>query len=62
MEVKLDMSETINLEKYVGALNNIIGMDYAYYIGDPDIDAIVELITLAKKLDERVKELTKKGE
>lgn len=51
MEVKLD------IKKYISALNNLIGMDYGYYIGDPDVDAIVEIIMLAKKLDERVKEM-----
>ena len=53
------MELELNIEKYVSALNNLIGTDYAYYIGDPDVDAIVEIIMLAKKLDERVKEMTK---
>lgn len=51
------MSETINVEKYINALNNLLGSDNAYYAGDPDVDAIVEVIVANKKLEERVKEL-----
>lgn len=54
--------ETINIEKYINALNNLLGSDNAYYAGDPDVDAIMEVIMLAKKLDKRVKELTEEKE
>lgn len=52
--------ETINIEKYANALNNLIGIDSAYLRGDKDVDAIVELIVVAKKLENRVKELEQK--
>lgn len=50
--------ETINIEKYANALNNLVGMDIGY-LGDSDenVNAIVEVIVAAKKLDGRVKEL-----
>lgn len=57
-----EMPETINVVKYISALDNLLGSDHAYYAGDPDVDAIMEVIMLAKKLDKRVKELTKEKE
>ena len=54
--------ETINIEKYINALNNLLGSDNAYYAGDPDVDAIVEVIVTAKKLEDRVKKLTEENE
>ena len=56
------MAETINIEKYINALNNLLGSDNAYYAGDPDVDAIVEVIMAAKKLENKVKELTEENE
>lgn len=55
----MDTPKTINIEKYVNALNNLVGMDIGY-LGDSDenVNAIVEVIVAAKKLEERVKELT----
>ena len=53
----MNTPETINTEKYTEALNNLIGVDSAYMSGDKDVDAIVELIVAAKKLENRVKEL-----
>jgi exonuclease III len=41
----------IDIEKYAEALNNLIGADSAYFKGDKDVDAIVELIVLAKKME-----------
>ena len=32
--------------KYQDALSNLCGVDYAYMQGDPDVDAIVELIDI----------------
>ena len=43
--------KSINIAKYVEALNNLIGVDSAYFKGDKDVDAIVEIITLAKKFE-----------
>ena len=57
-----EMLETINVEKYINALNNLLGSDNAYYAGDPNVDAIMEVIMLAKKLEKRVKELTEEKE
>ena len=56
----MNTPETINIEKYAEALNNLIGVDSAYVQGDKDVDAIVEVIVAAKKLENRVKELTDK--
>ncbi len=53
----MNTPETINIEKYANALNELIGIDSAYMAGDKDVDAIVELIVAAKKLENRVKEL-----
>jgi hypothetical protein len=58
----MNTPETINIEKYAQALNNLIGQDHTYYIGDKNVDAIVEVIVAAKKLENRVKELTEENE
>lgn len=54
----MNTPETINIEKYANALNALVGMDIGY-LGDRDenVNAIVEVIVVAKKLDGRVKEL-----
>lgn len=57
----MNTPETINIEKYAEALNNLIGVDSAYMSGDKDVDAIVELIVAAKKLENRVRELTEEN-
>ena len=57
----MNTPETINIEKYANALNNLIGVDSAYMAGDKSVDAIVELIVAAKKLENRVKELTEEN-
>ena len=53
----MNTPETINIEKYSEALNNLIGVDSAYYKGDKDVEALVEVILAAKKLENRIKEL-----
>ena len=55
----MNTPETINIEKYANALNNLVGMDIGY-LGDTDknVNAIVEVIVAAKRLENRVKELT----
>ena len=53
----MNTPETINIEKYAEALNDLIGVDSAYFQGDKNVDAIVEVIVAAKKLENRVKEL-----
>ena len=58
----MNTPETINIEKYANALNNLIGVDSAYMAGDKSVDAIVEVIVAAKKLESRVKELTEENE
>lgn len=58
----MNVPETINIEKYAEALNNLIGVDSAYLNGDKDVDAIVELIVAAKRLENRVKELEAENE
>ena len=47
--------KTIDIEKYVEALNNLLGVDNAYFNGDKDVDAIVEIIVLAKKFEGIIK-------
>lgn len=58
----MNTPEIINIEKYTNALNNLLGSDNAYYAGDLDVDAIVEVIMAAKKLENKVKELTEENE
>lgn len=58
----MNAPETINIEKYAEALNELIGVDSAYMAGDKSVDAIVELIVAAKKLENRVKKLTEENE
>ena len=52
----MNTPETINIEKYAKALNNLIGVDSAYMAGDKDVDAIVEVIVAAKKLEKKIEE------
>ena len=54
----MNTPETINIEKYAEALNNLVGMDIGY-LGESDenVNAIVEVIRVAKALELRVKEL-----
>lgn len=48
------MIDAKQVEKYVEALNNILGADNAYFQGDKDVDTIVELIQTVKSInDER---------
>ena len=49
--------ETINIEKYAEALNNLVGMDIGY-LGDSDknVNAIAEVIRAAKALEGNVEE------
>ena len=58
----MNTPEIVNIEKYAEALNNLIGIDSAYMAGDKDVDAIVEVIVAAKKLEIKVKELTEENE
>ena len=54
----MNIPETINIEKYAEALNNLVGMDIGYLgDGDENVNAIVEVIRAAKALEYRVKEL-----
>lgn len=52
----------MNIEKYIEALNSLLGADNAYYQGDKDRDAIVELIVMAKGLAEENAALRKELE
>ena len=51
--------KTFNIEKYIEALNSLLGADNAYYQGDKDRDAIVELIVIANELVEENEALRK---
>lgn len=52
--------KTFNIEKYIEALNNLLGSDNAYYQGDKDRDAIVELIVMARELAKENERLKKR--
>lgn len=53
----MNTPETINIEKYAEALNNLIGMDIGYLgDGDENVNAIVEVIRAAKALEENIEE------
>lgn len=52
--------KTFNIEKYIEALNNLLGSDNAYYQGDKDRDAIVELIVMARELTKENERLKKR--
>ena len=41
----------IDVQKYIDALDNLIGQDHAYYAGDENVDAIVEIIKIAKNYE-----------
>ena len=47
----------MNIEKYIEALNNLIGTDCMYYQGDKDVEAILEVIVAAKELSEENEKL-----
>lgn len=51
--------KTFNAEKYIEALNSLLGADHAYYQGDKDRDAIVELIVIVNELAEENEALRK---
>jgi hypothetical protein len=44
--------KTLNIEKYIEALNNLLGVDCMYYQGDEDVEAILEVIVAAKEFAE----------
>ena len=49
--------KTFDIDKYIKALDNLLGVDHAYYYGDKDVDTIIELIMTAKNLAEENKVL-----
>ena len=49
--------KTINMKKYIEALNNLLGTDCMYYQGDKDVEAILEVIVAAKELADENKKL-----
>jgi hypothetical protein len=57
LKVKID-----NIEKYTTALNNLIGMDSAYFTGDEDVDTLVELINIANQQQAEINRLQKQLE
>jgi hypothetical protein len=40
----------MNIEKYIEALNNLLGSDCMYYQGDKDVESIIEIILTARDL------------
>lgn len=57
MKVEID-----DIEKYVTALNNLIGMDSAYFTGDENVDALVELVNIASQQQAEIEKLQKQLE
>lgn len=54
----MNVPETINIVKYANALDALVGIDIGYLgNSDENVNAIVEVIVAAKKLEKRVKEL-----
>lgn len=47
----------MNIEKYIEALNNLLGTDCMYYQGDKDVEVILEVIVAAKELSEENEKL-----
>ena len=58
----MDTPKTINLEKYIEALDNLCGCDHAYFTNNSDVDTIVEAIVTVKKLEDKVKKLAEENE
>ena len=48
---------TVDVEKYDRALSNLVGADNAYFQGDEDVEAIIEVIRLAKKYSDFINSL-----
>lgn len=46
----MNEQKKFNLDKYVNALNDLLGVDHAYFSGDENVEALVELIVMAKNL------------
>lgn len=40
------------MQKYIDALDRILGVDHAYYSGDKDVDTILELISTSREMYE----------
>ena len=51
--------DIFDIKKYIEALNNILGVDHAYFNGDENVEAIVELIVIAKNMAEENEMLRK---
>lgn len=58
----MDTPKTINLEKYIEALDNLCGCDHTYFTNNSDVDTIVEAIVTVKKLEDKVKKLAEENE
>lgn len=52
----------IDIQKYVNALNKLLGADNAYYAGVEEVDAIVEIIKIAKDFEETIATLQAENE
>ena len=55
----MNQPKIFNIEKYIEALNNLLGVDHAYFSGDENVESIVELIVKAKELAEENEMLKK---
>lgn len=51
-----------NAQKYIDALDGLIGADHAYFSGDPQIELILEVIRIAKEYETIINELYSKNQ
>lgn len=52
--MNIELKAPFNAQKYIDALDHILGSDNAYYQGDKDVDTIVELIGMAKAYEDLI--------
>ena len=51
-----------DVQKYIDALDGLIGADHAYFSGDPQIELILEVIRIAKEYETIINELYSKNQ
>lgn len=51
-----------DVQKYIDALDELLGADHAYFSGDPQIELILEVIRIAKEYETIINELYSKNQ
>ncbi len=54
MNSSIELIKPLDVQKYIDALDNILGVDHAYYMGDKDVEAIMEIIRMAKNYEDLI--------